>query len=188
MTKKIPILLLISCLLFSFVGCGTVEEITQSSSESAENATTEDSSNTQEDSKTVYFNSLQETGLFEFSYNAEKTVWKRGEEILLRCTMEYIGQEPLPYGGPSAGMDMPYIILYQNSDGSVVLSEESFEIPRGGTNAATTDILSNISNGFTAKCTHKMKTPQDAPLGKYHLILLFQKHCKIFENAIEIVE
>ncbi len=188
MFKRILSFLLFGVLLFSFVGCDTFENVSPNNSESAEDESTEDSSNSQEDSKTVYFNSLQETGLFEFSYDVEKTVWKRGEEILLRCTMEYIGQEPLPYGGPSAGMDMPYIILYQNSDGSVVLSEESFEIPRGGTNAATTDILSNISNGFTAKCTHKMKTPQDAPLGKYHLILLFQKHCKIFENAIEIVE
>ncbi len=188
MLKRFLTFLLFGVLLFSFVGCDTFENVSPNNSESAENATTEDSSNTQEDSKTVYFNSLQETGLFEFSYNAEETVWKRGEEISFRCDMEYVGESSLPYDGPSYSSQMPDIIVYQNEDGSVVLNEKSFEIYRIGEIDATTDVLSELSTGFSSSVVHCMDVLEDAPVGKYHLILIFGKHCKIFENAIEIVE
>ena len=189
MFKRILFFLLFGVLLFSFVGCGTVEDALENNGESFNSEATENTTSTQEDRRKAFFYQLQETDLFEFSYNEEQTVWKRGEKAEISYKMEYVGKEPLPYGGPSGGTEIPEIIVYQNTDESIVLSEESFEIyPSRDFVSVTTDVLPEFYAGFVANNSSSMAVPKDAPLGKYHLILRFQYYCKIFENAIEIVE
>ena len=174
MFKRILSFLLFGVLLFSFVGCGPSEDVSQNS----------DGTDSQENNPSTSFEILQNGGPFKFSYTGKKTVWKRGEDVVAVASQEYLGEEVYPYKGSSSLG--PYITVYCNVDGSLELTEESYGIPN--TTTCTTDVQEGIQPGDVDRFDAVMHVPDDAPLGKYHIKLSFEGYYQIFENAIEIVE
>ena len=170
MIKKFPMFLIICCVLFFLVGCASLDDV---SSEDA-----------QTNSPDIFANYTQ-TDLFKFSYDEANTVWKRSEGVSFKVAQEYMGEETYPYKG-SSSMHIDICVFF-NSDGSHICTEESFVLSPT-IFYSTDDIQYGIEPGDVDYRIGGIKIPEDAPLGKYHLILSFENYYQFFENAIEIVE
>ena len=168
MFKRILSFLLFGVLLFSFVACG------ESSGEDVQGDT--DSS-----SSTYYFGTMEDvtkSSVFKFSYQTEKTQWKRGETYSVDTALENISGEVFPYSGSSTCG--PNIIIYCGEPGN--------KFTLTGSTWFHTDIINGIQPGKTYGLRVMYTVPEDAPLGKYHILLTFEDYYQFFENAIEIVE
>ncbi|MBQ4322877.1 MAG: hypothetical protein IJC19_02935 [Clostridia bacterium] len=184
MLKRILTFLLFGVLLFSFVGCGTVEDITSSDdtpTSSGKDTDTNISDNSQE--------ILQNGGPFKFSYEIDQVVWERNEGagmLDMTALIEYLGEEVYVSENGFESYDANFLI-YHNADDRTTYSESSYYIPfEVGTNWQTEY---EIQPGAVGRTIIKdLLIPKDAPLGKYHIKLSFEGYYQIFENAIEIVE
>ncbi|MBO5222357.1 MAG: hypothetical protein J6C26_08590 [Clostridia bacterium] len=168
MFKRILSFLLFGVLLFSFVACG------ESSGEDVQGDT--DSS-----SSTYYFGTMEDvtkSSVFKFSYQTEKTQWKRGETYSVDTALENISGEVFPYSGTSSCG--PHIEIYCGEPGN--------KFSLSGMFSSNTDIINGIQPGETYMSGAIYTVPEDAPLGKYHILLTFEDYYQFFENAIEIVE
>ncbi len=175
MLKRILTFLLFGVLLFSFAGCGASEsEISQGTE--------------QINTSLEWFEQkgFEETTLFTFSIEGD-VVWKRGTWIELVTKIQYHGEEPYTFREGSVHFAaLP--LVYHNSDGSYELTDESYcEFKM---EAVWDDYKpDSIKPGEVGDHSFFVNVPEDAPLGKYHAVLLFEGcYYQFFENAIEIVE
>ena len=168
MFKRILSFLLFGVLLFSFVACG------ESSGEDVQGDT--DSS-----SSTYYFGTMEDvtkSSVFKFSYQTEKTQWKRGETYSVDTALENISGEVFPYSGSSTCG--PNITIYCGEPGN--------KFTLTGSMWFHADIINGIQPGKTYGLRVMYTVPENATLGRYHILLTFEDYYQFFENAIEIVE
>ena len=175
MLKRILTFLLFCVLLFSFSGCGMSESEVLQGNEQINTSLS-----------WIQEEGLEETSLFTFSLDGD-VVWKRGAQIEFITLIEYLGEEP--YVCKSGSLHYAALpIVYYNADGSYELSDESYSDFTVGS-VWDDYTFSSIQSGEKSSHYYFVNVPEDAPLGKYHILLHFDhSYYQFFENAIEIVE
>ena len=181
---------IVSCLLFTMltlllVGCGSLEN-------SSETNSATDSAGT---GSNLSLTPLKNTGPFQFSYNTDNVAWKkgegghvRGEWFTVETTVEYIGDETY-YSEPGFILFETIPAVYYNADGSTEITEETLRLDYlYSMDAIVRQPEHEINPGQVGTGSVLIHVPDDAPLGKYHIKLSFEGYYQIFENAIEIVE
>ncbi len=181
---------IVSCLLFTIltlllVGCASFEDSTET--DSAMNSAGNNSKPSPD--------SFKNTGPFQFSYNTDNVVWKkgegghvRGEWFTVETTVEYIGDETY-YSEPGFILFDTIPAVYYNADGSTEITEETLRLDYlDSMDAIERQPSHEINPGQVGTKSFLIQVPDDAPLGKYHIKLSFEGYYQIFENAIEIVE
>ncbi|MBQ4322875.1 MAG: hypothetical protein IJC19_02925 [Clostridia bacterium] len=181
---------IVSCFLFTMltlllVGCGSLEN-------SSETNSATDSAGT---GSNLSLTPLKNTGPFQFSYNTDNVVWKkgegghvRGEWFTVETTVEYIGDETY-YSELGFILFDTIPAVYYNADGSTEITEETLRLDYlDSMDAIERQPEHEVNPGQIGTRSFLIQVPDDAPLGKYHIKLSFEGYYQIFENAIEIVE
>ena len=125
----------------------------------------------------------EKDGDFTFGYQAIPSVCKGGGTITAMATMGYSGKEAYPYVGDASSM-VPVMKFYYNKDGGVDPQEDSYVLSVTHGSAVHSDV------GITPLSKHSergtLSVPEDAPVGRYHLIVFFDGYYRIFTDALEV--